>query len=117
MLTAMVCWRKRNSSRKCGRAKNGSPGWSGSSRNWPTETQRSELRLLIGKLEEFTAKLGSGLEAADWLTRREIVRALVKQIEVSNEQVRIVYRVQSLPFVDAPNGDIVQDCRRRPDTF
>src|SRR5262245_17608643 len=36
-----------------------------------------------------------GLESADWLTRREIVRALVKQIEVSDEQIRIVYRVNA----------------------
>jgi site-specific DNA recombinase len=81
------------------------------------EAQRSELRLLIGQLEDFTARLGNGLREADWLTRREIIRALVKQIEVSDEQVRIVYRVKTLPFVNAPNGGILQDCRRRADPF
>jgi hypothetical protein len=47
-----------------------------------------------------------------WSTRREIIRALVKQIEVSDEQVRIVYRVNTDPFAEAPNGGIAQDCRR-----
>ena len=36
-------------------------------------------------------------QAADWLTRRESIRALVKQIEVSDEQMRIVYRVAHTP--------------------
>jgi len=59
--------------------------------------------------------LGRGLEEADWLTRRENIRALVKQIEVTDDQVRIVYRVKTVPFVEAPNGGISQDCRRRAD--
>jgi site-specific DNA recombinase len=81
------------------------------------EVQRAELRLIIGQLEEFTQRLDEGLEKVDWSTRREIIRALVKQIEVSDEQVRIVYRVNTVPFVDAPIGGVAQDCRRRPDTF
>jgi hypothetical protein len=32
------------------------------------------------------------------VTRREIIRAPVKQIEVSDAQVRIVYRVNTDPF-------------------
>jgi site-specific DNA recombinase len=68
------------------------------------ETRRAELRLIIGQLEEFTQRMDQGLEEADWSTRREIIRALVKQIEVSDDQVRIVYRVNTVPFVKAPNG-------------
>jgi site-specific DNA recombinase len=81
------------------------------------ETRRAELRLIIGQLEEFTQRMDQGLEEADWSTRREIIRALVKQIEVSDDQVRIVYRVNTVPFVKAPNGGVSQDCRRRADTF
>jgi site-specific DNA recombinase len=81
------------------------------------EAQRAELRLVIGQLADFSQRLDQGLEEADWSTRREIVRALVKQIEVSDELVRIVYRVNTVPFVKAPNGGVSQDCRRRADTF
>ena len=62
--------------------------------------------LVIGRIEEFTARLAEGLEEADWLTRREIIRALVKQIEVSDAQVRIVYRVNTVPFAEAPKGGV-----------
>jgi site-specific DNA recombinase len=79
------------------------------------ESQRGELHLLIGQLEEFAERMDEGLEEADWSTRREIIRALVKQVEVSDEQVRIVYRVNTVPFVKAPKGAFAQDCRRRPD--
>jgi site-specific DNA recombinase len=81
------------------------------------EARRAELRLIIGQLEEFTQRMDQGLEEADWSTRREIIRALVKQIEVSDDQVRIVYRVNTVPFVKAPKGGVSQDCRRRADTF
>lgn len=81
------------------------------------EDQRAELRLVIGQLEEFTTRLNEGLEKTDWSTRREIIRALVKQIEVSNTEVRIVYRVTTDPFADGPTRGMAQDCRRCPDTF
>jgi site-specific DNA recombinase len=76
------------------------------------ELQRTELRLVIGELEEFSRRMNQGLEESDWLIRREIIRALVKQIEVSDEQVHIIYRVNTAPFVDAPDGGILQHCRR-----
>ena len=81
------------------------------------ETQRAELHLIIGQLEDFTQRLDQGLDNVDWSTRREIVRALVKQIEVTDEQIRVVYRVNTVPFVEAPNGGVAQDCRRRPDAL
>ena len=77
------------------------------------EGQRAELRLVIGKLKEFAEQLEQGLEAADWTTRREIIRTLVKQIEVTKDEIRIVYRVSIVPFVVAPNGGIAQDCWKR----
>ena len=43
------------------------------------EARRAELRLIIGQLEEFTQRMDQGLEEADWSTRREIIRALVKR--------------------------------------
>jgi len=38
---------------------------------------------------------------------------LVKQIEIGDEAVKVVYRIDSLPFVQAPEGGILQHCRRR----
>ncbi len=76
------------------------------------EAQEQELRLVIGHLQEFAERVRSGLAEADWSTRREIIRALVKRVEVDQEEVRVVYRVSPSPFVESPDGGILQDCGR-----
>ena len=57
------------------------------------ESQDTELRLVIGQLEEFAKRVSDGLRQPTWATRRQIVRALVKQVEIDQDEVRIVYRV------------------------
>ena len=52
-----------------------------------------ELRLILGRLETFAAKVKTGLQNADFSTRREIIRTLVKRIEVDEQHIRVVFRV------------------------
>jgi site-specific DNA recombinase len=52
-----------------------------------------ELRLILGQLETFAAKVDAGLHNADFATRRDIIRALVKRVEVDEQQIRVVFRV------------------------
>ena len=52
-----------------------------------------ELRLILGRLETFASKVKEGLTEADWLTRREIIRTLVKRVEVDQEHVNVIFRV------------------------
>jgi site-specific DNA recombinase len=58
-----------------------------------------ELRLILAHLETFATKVQDGLQQADFLTKREIIRALVKRVEVDAQQIRVVFRVSptSLP--------------------
>jgi site-specific DNA recombinase len=76
-------------------------------------TQEAELRLVIGQLEEFARCVSQELRGPDWTTRREIIRALVKQVEVDEEEVRIVYRVSPSPFERRPQQGPLQHCWRR----
>jgi site-specific DNA recombinase len=48
-------------------------------------------------LENFAAKVKDGLQQADFATRRSIIRALVKRVEVDEQQLRIVFRVRPIP--------------------
>jgi site-specific DNA recombinase len=52
-----------------------------------------ELQLIIGRREDFAAQVRDGLEDADWTSRRELIRALVKRVEVDHGQVHVVFRV------------------------
>jgi len=74
--------------------------------------QQRELQLIIGQLEDFVAKVQSGLAKADWLTRREIIRALVRRVEIDQHQVTVVFRVPPTSTPPGPDGDILPDCRR-----
>jgi site-specific DNA recombinase len=74
------------------------------------QNQERELRLALGGLEEFAQQVTEGLEQADWHKRREIIRALVKRIEVGHEEIRVVYRVGPPPFVNGPDGATIEHC-------
>ena len=71
--------------------------------------QQGELHLVIGRLEEFAARLTDNLDTLEWQTRREIVRALVKRVEIDHEQVKVVFRITPGPDRVGPNTAISQD--------
>jgi site-specific DNA recombinase len=72
-------------------------------------TAEQELRLVIGQLEGFARRVQEGLGEADWRTRREVIRALVKRVEIDETEVRVVYRVRPCPFVEGPERGLFQD--------
>src|SRR5690606_10826708 len=65
----------------------------------------------------FAARVDEGLDGADWRARRTLIRAIVKEIVVDPEEVKIVYRVLPLTFVEAPCGGQLQLGRRRAFPF
>src|SRR5207244_8940741 len=72
---------------------------------------QTELRLIIGRLEDFATQIDTGLEEADWLRKREMIRALVKRVEVTQEQVNVVFRVDSYQGESDPEKRSSQLCR------
>src|SRR5215475_9146397 len=72
-----------------------------------------ELQLIIGRLEDFAAKLHDGLEAADWASKRDLIRALVKRVEVARNEVNVVFRIDPYPGDNNPEKKSLQLCRGR----
>ena len=70
----------------------------------------AELQLVIGQLEEFARRVSEELQEPSWETRREVVRALVKRVEVDEQDVRIVYRVSPSPFERRPQQGSLLHC-------
>jgi site-specific DNA recombinase len=54
---------------------------------------QSELRLVVDRLETFAAQVQDRLATADWATQRELIRALVKRVEIDHGQVTVVFRI------------------------
>jgi site-specific DNA recombinase len=78
------------------------------------QAQQVEVRLALTCLQDFAQQVKGGLDNADWATRRDVIRALVRRIEINDQEVRIVYRVAPVPFVECPDRGVLQDCPSRP---
>jgi site-specific DNA recombinase len=73
--------------------------------------QEADLQLVIGRLELFSAQVRAGLEHLDWAGRRELLRTLVKRVEVEPERIRVVFRIEGDP--PPPGSDsVMQRCCR-----
>jgi site-specific DNA recombinase len=74
-----------------------------------------ELRVLVGRVEQFATQVHLGLQQADWPARRESIRTVVKRVEMDEHQVRVVFRlspsVPSHAFEGAPHD--LQQCGER----
>ena len=58
--------------------------------------EEDSLRLILSRLETFTAKVQDCLYQADFQTRRDIIRTLVKRVEVDALHLRVVFRVSPI---------------------
>jgi len=78
--------------------------------------QEEDLRLVFSRFEDFAEQMKAGLNAVDRAQQREILRAVIKRVEVNPENIRIVYKVPARPFAKGPSRGPVQDClgRQRP---
>ena len=76
------------------------------------ESEAQEIRTAIDQLESFGSRIRDGLNDADWSTRREIMRSLIRKVEVGKDAIRIEYKVGPLPFDRGPTGADSQDCGR-----
>jgi len=73
-----------------------------------------ELTLILGRLDEFASRVKQGLHEADWTTRREIIRALVKRVDIDQEQVRVIFRVNPPPQLPSEkDSQSLQHCGGR----
>ena len=76
------------------------------------QARARELRLVIDNLEAFSRQVTAGLDQADWARRREVIRTLIKRVEIDKEQVKVVYRVDLSPFDRSPERGILHYCWR-----
>src|SRR4029077_4969461 len=58
------------------------------------ETER-DLALVVSRLEDFSAKVITGLDHLDRLGMRDIIRTVVRRIEINDSRIEVVFRVPS----------------------
>jgi len=74
------------------------------------ERSEEEVRQVIGAIEQFAAGVRERLDSSDFTTQRDLIRTLVDRIEVGEETVRIVYKVNIVPFERGPSRGRLQHC-------
>lgn len=86
-----------------------------------TESAQYELFLVIDRLEEFSKKVDITLGTMDFNAKREIIRALVKRVEIYREEVVVVFRIDPEAPANNKTGStspetgvpIMHNCNRR----
>jgi site-specific DNA recombinase len=74
------------------------------------ERSEEEVGRVIGAIEQFAAGVRERLDSSDFTTQRDLIRTLVDRIEVGEESVRIVYKVNIVPFERGPSRGLLQHC-------
>nr|WP_286209104.1 recombinase zinc beta ribbon domain-containing protein [Azospirillum sp. A1-3] len=75
--------------------------------------QVRSLQLVIGKLSLFADMVRDRLEVADWATQRDLIRTLVKRIEVDDTTVRVIFRIEPGPDGEAEPPRHLPHCLTR----
>ena len=56
---------------------------------------------MIGRLEDFAQRVRDRMSKVDWLMQRERIRLLVKRVEIDQDDVNVVFRIdRAVPTPD-----------------
>ncbi len=77
---------------------------------------QAELQTAISRLEDFGEKVKDNLAEAGWQMQRELIRMLVKRVEIGKEEVKVVFRIPPDLNESDPGEKSLQHCwkRKRP---
>src|SRR4051812_13149288 len=64
--------------------------------------QRAALSLIVGRLQDFARQVRDRMSAVDWSLQRDLIRLLVKRVEIDHEDINVVFRVA--PSFDPGHG-------------
>jgi site-specific DNA recombinase len=56
-----------------------------------------EIELVITHLGHFSGRMVENLDKLDWHGKRDIIRRVVKRVEMGHEEINVVYKVNKLP--------------------
>jgi len=76
-------------------------------------SQAEGQEAILSGFKQYAELVTQGLDSADWAARREIIRTLIKRVEISEEEVHIVYRIGEQPMASTTKRGVLHDCLPR----
>lgn len=76
-------------------------------------SQAEGQEAILSGFKQYAEEVRQGLDSADWAARREIIRTLIKRVEISEEEVHIVYRIGEQPMASTTKRGVLHDCLPR----
>jgi site-specific DNA recombinase len=73
-------------------------------------TREQRIKEVIHRLEQFAERVHHRLTSAEPDLKRELIRALVKRVELGAEDIRVIYRIDLHPFDPGPSGGHLRHC-------
>src|SRR3954451_22697310 len=64
---------------------------------------RGTLSLIIGRLEDFAQRVRGRMAEVDWSLQRDLIRTLVKRVEIDHDSINVVFRVAPSPSDPGPS--------------
>lgn len=75
------------------------------------QSVQTQLKLIVGKIEEFTLQINDKINEVDVQTKRNVIEALIKRIEVDDDEINIIFRVD--PYsMEIEDNNFIEDCRK-----
>jgi site-specific DNA recombinase len=80
--------------------------------------QRAALSLIVGRLEDFARQVRERMAAVDWPLQRDLIRLLVKRVEIDRGDITVVFRVAPPPDPSYGGSDSgsLHHCRKGGET-
>ena len=77
---------------------------------------QEDLYLMVERLQDFSNRVKSGLKNITWAAKREIIRILVKRIEIKEDEIEVILKLKDLSASINSKGGL-QHCSRSTKTL
>ena len=64
---------------------------------------RGTLSLIVGRFEDFAQRVRGRMAEVDWSLQRDLIRTLVKRVEIDHDGINVVFRVAPSPSDPGPS--------------
>ncbi len=68
--------------------------------------------MIVNNLEDFSSGINLKIDNLNWDSKRDIIRQVVKRIELGENEINIVYRVDQLTYNNTDVTNIQHRCNR-----